>query len=198
MWHPTLAIDPECSCKASFQPAHGLPHHPIAVFLPVAARFRFKTLVLDYKAKHGSVPTYLKSHMTPLHHTAFKLLAWLGWTHQPSWKTRIKTLLCPGGGMNFPWHTWIRVCAICCKCKYKCKYRGLAAQVMTSVTPCPSVCLAKGCWAKLKYRELAKISFQICQHSAWSQRKVRNRESSNAPEGCTMEQDCRGGWLKFV
>ncbi|GAA6087544.1 uncharacterized protein LOC114772546 [Tachysurus ichikawai] len=34
-------------------------------WLPVAARIRFKTLMLAYKAKHGPAPSYLKALITP-------------------------------------------------------------------------------------------------------------------------------------
>ncbi|KAK3535156.1 hypothetical protein QTP70_004814 [Hemibagrus guttatus] len=34
-------------------------------WLPVAARIRFKTLMLAYKAKNGPAPSYLKALITP-------------------------------------------------------------------------------------------------------------------------------------
>ncbi|KAK2818301.1 hypothetical protein Q7C36_022234 [Tachysurus vachellii] len=69
--NPSSANDPKCSCPACFQPAKVL--HTTTLlrslhWLPVAARIRFKTLMLAYKAKNGPAPSYLKALITP--HTA--------------------------------------------------------------------------------------------------------------------------------
>uniref|UniRef100_A0AAY4ABC8 Ig-like domain-containing protein n=1 Tax=Denticeps clupeoides TaxID=299321 RepID=A0AAY4ABC8_9TELE len=50
------------------QTSQVLPHRPSATFLhrlPVAARIRFKILMLAYKAKHGVAPSYLTALITP-------------------------------------------------------------------------------------------------------------------------------------
>ncbi|KAK3545252.1 hypothetical protein QTP70_002417 [Hemibagrus guttatus] len=61
------ANDPKCSCTTCFNLpkfSHTTPLLRSLHWLPVAARIRFKTLMLAYKAKNGPAPSYLKALVT--------------------------------------------------------------------------------------------------------------------------------------
>ncbi|KAK3556109.1 hypothetical protein QTP70_005553 [Hemibagrus guttatus] len=60
------ANDPKCSCIFNLPKlSHTTPLLCSLHWLPVAARIRFKTLMLAYKAKNGPAPSYLKALVTP-------------------------------------------------------------------------------------------------------------------------------------
>lgn len=60
------------------------PSSPTSLWLSLATRIRFKTLILACKAKNRHLPPWRHSSNPALHYTSFKHLVWLKSTHHPS------------------------------------------------------------------------------------------------------------------